>query len=205
MKSRTAKRICLVVLLALVNQGRLRAQTNTNVVVVEATNAANVVLPPKPRPPTLISSDRGEFDMAGRRVIYHGHVQVDDPAMKLTCEWLTADLPGSGERMTNVVAKTNVVIDFTDEKGQTMHATGNQAVYVYTVQDSVTNETITLTGNAQVENAQGTLTGEPIVWDRANNRLSAVNQRMVFRQNLNGTTPGTNSPPATNAPAAAPR
>jgi len=67
-------------------------------------------------------------------------------------------------------------------------------VYVYNVQDGVTNETVTLTGNARIENAKGWLTGEPIVWDRANGSLTAANEHMVFWQNLNGETAGTNSP-----------
>ena len=37
-----------------------------------------------------------------------------------------------------------------------------------------------------MENAQGTLTGDVIVWDRQNNHLTASNQKMIFRQNLNG-------------------
>jgi len=64
----------------------------------------------------------------------------------------------------------------------------------------VTNETITLTGNPQVENAQDTLTGDVIVWDRANNHLSATNQKMVFRQNLDGAAVDTNSPETNNLP-----
>ena len=65
-----------------------------------------------------------------------------------------------------------MVIDFTDEKGQTNHVTSDKAVYVYKVQNGVTNETVTLTGNAKVENAQGWLTGEPIVWNRANDSIT---------------------------------
>jgi len=55
-------------------------------------------------------------------------------------------------------------------------------------QGGVTNETVTLTGHAQVENSQGTLTGNPIVWDRANNRMMAANQTMNFRQSLDSVT-----------------
>ena len=128
--------------------------------------------------------------------------------MKLACEQLIADVPQAGGHVNHIVAETNVVIDFTDNKGQTNHATGDKAVYVYQEQGGVTNETITLTGNPQMENAQGTLTGDAIVWDRQNNHLSASNQKMIFRQNLNGmcrhqcagdSLPAkTNSPPATN-------
>ena len=166
------------------------------------TNSAGV---PKPaRPPTLINSDHAEFDLTARRAVYHGHVQVDDPQMTLTCALLTADLPQAGGVMKHIVAETNVVIYSVDEKGQTNHATSDKAIYDYNVQDGVTNETVTLTGNAKMENAQGTLTGEPIIWDRANNRLTATNQKMVFRQtagdalvNTNSSPHKTNSPPGT--------
>jgi len=219
MKNRPATIFCLVGLSALATNGRLCAQMNTNVVEANATNAAvkasmpaatnttQVVEPPKPRPVTVIEADGpADFDLAGRRVIYHDHVRVDDPAMKLTCEILTADLPDSGGRMTNIVAETNVVIDFTDDKGQTNHVTGEKAVYAYDVQNGVTNETVTLTGQPELDNAQGKATGDVIVWNRTSNHLNISNPKMVFHQNLNGAVAGTNSPPATNPPpAVAPR
>jgi lipopolysaccharide export system protein LptA len=198
----------------------LCAQTNTNVVVVnDATNAAAkasvpaatnaaVALPPKPRPPTRIEADGpADFDLTGRRMIYRDHVRVDDPDMKLRCEWLAADLPQDGGHVTNIVAETNVVIDFADEKGQPYHATGDKLVYFYQVQGGVTNETLTLTASpAQIEDALGTQTGDEIVWDRARNRLSIPrNPKLVSHQNLNGALPGTNSPPATTNQLAAPK
>lgn len=214
MKNRPVRIFCLVGLLALANNGMLRAQTNTNVAVANATNAAakvsvpvatnaNVVLPPKPRPPTRIEAEGpADFDLTGRRMIYRDHVRVDDPEMKLSCEWLAADLPPDGGHVTNIVAETNVVIDFADEKGQPYHATGDKAAYFYHVQGGVTNETITLTGNpAQIEDALGTQTGDEIIFDRVNNRVSIPkNAKMVSRQNLNGAIPGTNSPPVTRPP-----
>ena len=191
MKNRPVKIFCLVALLALASDQTLRAQTNTNAVVESATNAAveismpaatnaNVVPPPKPRPPTRIEADRADFDLATREATYFENVRVDDPDMKLSCEWLTANLPQAGGRMDHIVAETNVVIDFTDEKGQPVHATGDKAVYSYQVQGGVTNETITLTGNPQIEDALGTQTGDEIIWDRANNRISIPrNAKMV--------------------------
>jgi len=158
-----------------------------------ATNAA----PKLPRPPTQVDSASGFFDGTGHKAIYSGNVRVDDPDMKLTCEWLVVDLPQSGGRVSHIVAETNVVINGTDSKGQPMRGTGDEAVYDFQVKDSVTNETITLTGNAKVEYAQGWMTGEPIVWNRADNSLSATNQHMVFRQNLNGARADTNAPAAT--------
>jgi lipopolysaccharide export system protein LptA len=116
--------------------------------------------------------------------------------MKLTCERLVADMPQAGGRPNRIVAETNVVIDFTDEKGQTNHATGDQAVYVYAESGGVTNETVTLTGNPKTQNAQGTQAGDVIILDRVNNKIHFDNPHMIFRQNLNGAATDTDSPPA---------
>jgi len=217
MKNRPANIFCLVGLLALASGGPLRAQTNANLVLIYptnsavkapspvATNTAPVVQPPQPRPPTLIEADGpADFDLTGRRMIYRDHVRVDAPEMKLRCEWLAADLPQEGGRVTNIVAETNVVIDFTDEKGKAYHATGDRAVYSYRVQGGVTNETITLTANpAQIEDALGTQSGDEITYDRVSNHVSIPrNARMVSRQNLGGMLSGTNSPTTTNQPVA---
>jgi lipopolysaccharide transport protein LptA len=198
-------------LIALTSVWALRAQTSTNI----NTNAVNQILalvttnapaakPPPPRAPTRIESDSVDFDLTTREATYRGHVRVDDPEMKLRCERLVADLPQGGGRITNLVAETNVVIDFTDNGGQTNHATCNEALYAYRVQDGVTNETVTLTGRAKVENAKGWLTGEPIVWNRASGSLTASKEHMVFWQNVNGAMAGTKSPLVeTNSPPAA--
>ena len=184
------KKIYLIAWLVVLG-GNLPAQTN----VADA---------PKPaRPPTLINSDHAEFDLTARRAVYYDNVRVVDPQMTLTCARLTADLPQpqAGGQMRHIVAETNVIIDSVDEKGQTNHATSDKAVYDYNVQNGVTNEVVTLTGNAKMENSQGTLTGEPIVWDRAKNRLTATNQKMVFNQNIGASLTSTNSAPhKTNAP-----
>jgi lipopolysaccharide transport protein LptA len=172
------KFFCFIAFFALANVRELPAQTNA---------------PVAPRVPTQISSESWFYDNTARQMIYRGHVHVDDPQMKLTCVWLIADLPQGGGHINHIVAETNVVIDFADDKGQTNHATSDKAVYDYNVQGTVTNETVTLTGRAQVENVQEMLKGEPIVWDRANNHFSAVNETMVFRQNLDNEIIRTNS------------
>src|ERR1017187_10524937 len=93
MKSRTAKQVCLAGLLALANTGMLCAQTNTNVLVVNATNAAAkasvpaatnaaVALPPKPRPPTRIEADGpADFDLTGLKAFYDVLLRWADPVM----------------------------------------------------------------------------------------------------------------------------
>jgi lipopolysaccharide transport protein LptA len=179
----------LIVLLALAGVWTSSAQTNTNAVdeilALVVTNAP-VPKPQPPRQPTRIESESVDFDLTAHRAIYHGHVRVNDPELKLNCEWLAADLPQEGGRIHRIVAETNVVTDFTDEKGQTMHATGDNAVYVYEVQNGVTNETVTLTGNPELQTAQGKSTGDVIVWDRARNHLDITNPKIVFHQNING-------------------
>jgi lipopolysaccharide export system protein LptA len=189
--------------------GTLRGQTATNTNAVDEILALVTTNTPASKPPshpeTLIEAEGpADFDLGGRRVIYHEHVRVDSANMKLTCEWLAADLPQTGNRVTNIVAETNVVVDATDAKGQKMHATGDRAVYVFNVENGITNETVTLTGNARLENAQGWLTGDSIVWDRVHERLSVPsNPKMIFHQALASTDNGTNSPAMqTNPPPA---
>ena len=200
------------------NIGALHAQTNavtnTNISAAANTNAVNEILalvttnapspkPESPRGPTRIESDSVDVDLTTREATYRGNVRVDDPEMKLNCEWLVADLPQSGGRINHIVAETNVVIDATDDKGQKMHATGEKAVYAYNVDNGVTNETITLTGHPVLSNAQGISTGDVIVWDRANNHLEITNPKIVFHQNINEAISGTNSPVIkTNSPVA---
>jgi lipopolysaccharide export system protein LptA len=180
----------------------VHAQTNATAQSSPAsatTNSPDATRPP--RAPTRIDSDSADFDLVARTATYRGDVRVDDPEMKLTCAWLVADVPQAGGRPNRIVAETNVVIDFTDTKGQTNHATSDKAVYLYNVQNGVTNETVTLTGNPQMENAQGTQAADVIIWYRANSKIHFDNPHMISRQNLNGATADTNSPPAkTNFP-----
>ncbi|HXR04751.1 MAG TPA: LptA/OstA family protein [Verrucomicrobiae bacterium] len=218
MKNWHVRIACLIALLTLANTGMLCAQTNTNAVVATATNAAvkaslpaaaNIAMgvsapaatnaQPGSLPPTtqtLISADRGEFDMAGREVTYHSHVRVDDPEMKLTSEWLITDLPHPGEHVNHIVAETNVVIDFLDDRSQTNHATCDKTVYSYEVKDGITNESVTLSGHAKVANADFVMTGEPIVLNLTTRKINTENVMMTPRQSLIKPNAGTNSPPA---------
>jgi lipopolysaccharide export system protein LptA len=151
----------------------------------------------------LITSASADFDLSGHEAIYRGQVRVDDPQMKLACERLVADIPQSGGRVNHIVAETNVVIDFTDDKGQTNHVTCDKAVYVLKVQDGVTNETTTLTGNPQprMENAQGTQAGDVIIWSRVNGNdhvSISGNYSMTSHQKFSHVAADTNSPTPTS-------
>jgi lipopolysaccharide export system protein LptA len=188
------KILCTLAMIAMCGLA-VRAQTNS----ATATNAA-------PRE-TVITSDSGDFawGAGAHQAVYKGHVRVDDPQMKLTCEWLVADLPESGP-IHHIVAETNVVIDFTDDRDQPNHATCDKAVYDFEAKSGVTNEIVTLTGHAQVENPQAWITGEPIKLDLLNRTMHADNQKVILRQTLENSAAETNGPPAnTNPPAATPR
>jgi lipopolysaccharide export system protein LptA len=187
--------------MALAGAGPLRAQINTNTNAVDEILALVTTNSPASKPPmrseTVIEADGpADFEQTehGGRVIYRDHVRVDSPNLKLRCEWLAADLLQAGGRVTNITAETNVVIDATDDKGEKMHATGDKTVYVFAIENGVTNETVTLTGDARAEYKQITLTGSVIIWDRANNRLYVPsNPKMVFHQALDSVMAGTNS------------
>ncbi len=187
------KMLSLLVLMAAAAAPAVRAGPGTNAA-------------PEPMRAMDIYSDSADIDGNGHTITYHGDVHVTYPDMKLTCAQLVVDLPESGGRPSRIVAETNVVIDSTDSKGQTTHVTGDRAVYIYNMQNGVTNETVTLTGNPQpqVENAQGTMAADVIVWDRASNGYHfSGNYHMVSHQDL-GAVSGTNLPPATTNGLAAP-
>jgi lipopolysaccharide export system protein LptA len=190
------KTFCLIAVMAVTVGTAARAQSNTNAALLS---------------PRLmhIDSDRQDIDGNGHTVTCSGNVHASEPGLNLTCALLTADLPQSGGRVSHIVAETNVVIDVTDAKNQPMHATGDKAVYFYSVQNGVTNETITLTAltnnpQPRVEDTQGTQTADVIIWDRANNGFHFIGN-FHFEPKPNGAPAGTNAPPATTNELAAPK
>ena len=140
----------------------------------------------KPHVPTQINSDTADFDLNNHQAVYCGHVTVVDPKVNLTCDWMVVNLPQAGGHLSHVLADTNVVVDFTDAKGQTNHVTADRAVYDYKVEGSVTNETVTFTGHPnsppKVEYPDYTITSEPLVWDRATGHFRFTDYQMNLHQ-----------------------
>jgi lipopolysaccharide transport protein LptA len=154
-----------------------------------------------------IESRSSMFDLKSNQVVYLGEVCVVASNMVMRCDYLTSAMPARGGRIERVVARTNVVIDMTSDKGDKLRATGEQAVYSYSVVEGRTNEVIELTGNPLLDNPQGTMAGDIISYDLLTSQVHAVNQRMVVRQGLGTSTNtvplrklGTHAPPATNSP-----
>lgn len=170
----------IIFLLMMVVGGVVLAQTNLPATKVKA--------PTKPKTPTEINSDAADFDMNIHQAIYRGHVVVVDPQVRMMCAWMLVDLPTGGDHLNHVLAVTNVVVDFVDQKGQTNHVTAAQAVYDYKVVGAVTNETVTFSGNPIVEMPTMTIYSEPLVWDRAANKYHFTEPRMISKDT------GTNGP-----------
>ena len=121
---------------------------------------------------TKISSDHLEFQTKTNLATYSGNVRVVDPRMILTCDLLTVKLPAGGGRPEYIVAERNVVIDARDKENKPIHATCNKAVYTYKIENLATNELLVLTGNSQVLQESNALSGDPIIWDLIQNKLS---------------------------------
>ncbi len=157
---------------------------------------ANTTLPE--RAATEIFSDSANFDLKSRIAVYIGHVRVEDPQMKLTCDLMTARVPVSG-RPDSIVAEQNVVIDATDNEGKPVHATSDKAIYTYRVSNNIPYETIELTGNPQVKSPMFSGTGDSIFWDRINNTVGATHPHMLIQPE---TKERTNALPRLDAPKA---
>ncbi|HKI70543.1 MAG TPA: LptA/OstA family protein, partial [Verrucomicrobiae bacterium] len=113
---------------------------------ISSTNNSSHGIATLSEPFTTIRSKKGYFDLKSRVAIYRGDVRVKDPQLNMTCDELTVYLPSqTGGRPNKIVADKHVVIDFTDQKGQTRHAVADHAVYTYDITGSETNELVTLT------------------------------------------------------------
>lgn len=147
------------------------------------------------REKVTINSDVLQADFAHRVTTYRDHVSVTGDQWKMTCEWLMANLPEHGEHITNIVAQTNVVGDFQDEKNQRWHVTGDLGVYAFHILNGVTNETVTLWGNpARIEEGPdtNTMVGNVIIYNLMTKFVTMSNVTSTFFT-------GTNSPTGTNS------
>jgi lipopolysaccharide export system protein LptA len=151
--------------------------------------------PPKPVEPTVITSQSADFDQ--KQLVYRGNVQETGPEADLKCELLTIDLLAG--HVSHAYADTNVVIDFIKD-GKKYHVTSARAVYDYelvtnqtfavttnamlnlatnSVSNVATNETVTLTGSPKVVSADGIMTGEPMIWNRATGSFHGDGIKMI--------------------------
>jgi len=142
-----------------------------------------------------ITSDTGQFDGKTMQMVYLGHVFVTDNVKgKLHCDQLTVSVPPSGGHLTNIVAESNVVIDYLENAGQTNHITASKAVYAYSVVTNlatiVTNELVTFTGGQpmpKVENPQVTILSEPLIYDVTAKKFIFAHYKTILNSKPGGT------------------
>lgn len=159
---------------------------------------------------THISSKYGRFDFNTRSLVYSENVQLEDPRIRLTCEYLLAKFPTNGNhRVDSVIAETNVVALITTND-ITYKITAAKAVFIYRPEATTTNETLELTGLPepviqwvpadQTPLRTNTFTARRIVWDLLNNNITAEDNRGVFPDFRSPTRRAqTEAPAATNA------
>lgn len=175
---------------------------------------ANPAAAPVSDKETHITSHHGFFDLNTRQLIYQDDVKVDDPRMRLTCEYLTAKFPPSGTRhVDSIVAETNVVVLIsTNDTTYTIKAA--KAVYLYQPGATSTNETLELSGtpaptitwleSGDVSTPQtNEFKASRILWDIAKNHISADDQHGMFPDFGGNARRPKPAPAATNAPPSA--
>ena len=145
-------------------------QTPTNataVVIKESTATAPPAPAPAPREPTTVTSERLQVDYANNLGTFQGNVLVVDSRMMLRADKMVVFFGGgvatnaTSGSIQKIIAEGGVVITTPDKR----KATGENAVY--TAEDGKT----VLTGNPQVENGQGTVTGKKITFWQNDQRM----------------------------------
>jgi lipopolysaccharide export system protein LptA len=79
-----------------------------------------------------------------------------------------------------------------EDQLQDVHGTCNHAVYNYAATPSVTNDTMTLTGNPILETTNATIKNKVIILDCANNKLMAPGKFRIYGTNATTTPIPTN-------------
>ena len=118
--------------------------------------------------------------------LFRGHVRIEHPQIKETCEDLTMlALPELGKDGRMIIAEPAVVFDVVDDQGRSFHGTGRKAGYTHRLTTTVTNDFMELTGNPAVLEATNIVGRNNIITlDLANHTLMAPG-----KYNLRGTLP----------------
>jgi len=108
---------------------------------------------------TVVTSDDLVMDMEKKVATFTGHVKVVDPKGTMTADKMIVHLTQqdeSGSGVRRIEASGGVVIAQEGSK-----AIGDEAIY------SAVDQTVVLSGAAQVQTDQGIVTGETVIYDMA--------------------------------------
>jgi len=123
-----------------------------------------------------------EYLLTPAAALFRGHVRIEHPQIKETCEEMTMlSLPelGPGGRM--VIAEPSVVFDVTDDEGRQFHGTGDKAVFTHREITQLTNDVMELTGHPAVVEQSTNVVGRNsvIILDLTNHKLIAPGKYQV--------------------------
>ena len=137
----------------------------------------------KPKPPAGTNQFAEivcqEYTLRPESGWFEGGVQVTHPQMQLSCQTAQLDFPHADNKTQRLIAREAVEFDLLDERGQKIHGTGQKAVYTYSVNAGLTNDSVELTGNPMLTMTNGTFKNQVIILDRARGKLIAPGQYLI--------------------------
>lgn len=116
--------------------------------------------------PIMLEADRAELDESRGTGIYHGHVLVTQGSLELTAETLTMERSEQGERML-AEGTPATYRQQPDGGGPPVRAKARRIEYL------ADRQLLILTGDAELVRGGDTFHSGQIVYDIANNRVSA--------------------------------
>ena len=133
------------------------------------------------RPPMKVTAQESRVNLTNRFSVFRGNVVADDPQIRLTAALLTVAGMEKGGGLERIHAQQNVTIL---NKADGSRASGDEGVFL------ASSNVVTLTGNAQLQNAQGKMAAQEITLLRAANELWA--RRDVRTEIIYGTNSAAN-------------
>ena len=116
------------------------------------------------------------------QAIYRQSVHVKNPRMELTCENLTARIPRNPSsqaheqnQVRQILAQSNVVMDFKTTNSETIHANCDRAEYSVIAGNSPSNVIVVLSGNPRIELPGGWISADTLVLNSTDNTIRGTN------------------------------
>jgi lipopolysaccharide export system protein LptA len=135
---------------------------------------------PKPVAAPTVTNEFAEifcetYTVSTNQARYRGGVYVSHPRMNLACEQMTAYLTPAGDVSRKLLAEQAVAFDLRDDVGEnSLHGTGDKAVYTYSVANLVTNDVLRLTGTpAVLQTTNGTVRNDLVILDHTSHKIIA--------------------------------
>lgn len=132
-----------------------------------------------------------EYRLGPTELRFSGRVRLRHPQMSCNSGFVTVQIPTQPGDPRRLEATPYVVFDLQDQKGQTVHGTGERAVYTQNLGPTVTNSLLELTGSpAVLELTNGVVLQNRVLFlDLASNRFIVPpgGYRVVGPTNLVGT------------------